>query len=315
MSKFTLLDLAKRILEREGRPMTTEEIWEAATRDEKRNFKGKTPWRSIGARVYVDMRDNPDSPFVKIDSKPRKFYLRDKVTDSELEKIVVAEKGKVQPPKKPGYKERDLHPFLSFFAYTYLLAYTKTIRHEKSQRRTRYAQWLHPDMVGVYFPIDQWEEEVLDLAKEIGSPSIKLFSFEIKRELSFSTLRESFFQAVSNSSWANEGYLVVAELDQDSEFLSELKRLSTAFGIGVIRLDLEDPDASELLLPAGESPELDWETIDKLAYENDDFSDFLRRIRTDFSSNEARKEKYDKVYEPEELVKRFKRQMKARSLK
>jgi hypothetical protein len=33
----------------------------------------------------------------------------------------------------------------------------------------------------------------------------------MKKELNFSNLRESYFQAVSNSSWANEGYLVTAE--------------------------------------------------------------------------------------------------------
>lgn len=44
------------------------------------------------------------------------------------------------------------------------------------------------------------------------------------------------FQAVSNSSWANEGYLVVLQ-EIDSEVLSELRRLNQSFGIGVIKLE------------------------------------------------------------------------------
>lgn len=70
-------------------------------------------------------------------------------------------------------------------------------------------------MVGVYFPVEDWESEVIDISKEIGSIGIKLFSYEIKRELNFNNLRESYFQAVSNSSWANEGYLVAAEVETD----------------------------------------------------------------------------------------------------
>ncbi len=162
-------------------------------------------------------------------------------------------------------------------------------------------------MVGVYFPIEEWKSEVIDFAKEVGSPSLILYSFEIKRELGFHNLRESFFQAVSNSSWANEGYLVTANLHQDEELFSELKRLSAAFGIGIIRLDINDMDSSEVILPAKHNNELDWETMNKLADENPDFRGFLKRVKVDLSSKEIRKEKYDKVYKSEELMKRLKK--------
>ena len=59
--------------------------------------------------------------------------------------------------------------------------------------------------------------------------------------------REFFFQAVSNSSWANEGYLVAAEIIQDDELLSELECLSIAFGIGIIQLDITDIDALNIV--------------------------------------------------------------------
>ena len=50
-----------------------------------------------------------------------------------------------------------------------------------------------------YYP--DWREEVLNLNQTTGGIAVKLYSFEIKKELSFSNLREAFFQAVSNSSW------------------------------------------------------------------------------------------------------------------
>jgi len=309
MNKLTFKELTKKILEEEKRPLTVEEIWESALKKGYDKFcgtQGKTPWRTIGAQIYVDIRDNQDSPFVKIDSKPRKFFLKTLVSNTELKEIEEKERGKVEGPKKLKYSERELHPFLTYFAYAYMSVYTKTIYHEKSNKK-KYSQWLHPDMVGVYFPIEEWKSEVMDFAREIGSPSVILYSFEIKRELGFHNLRESFFQAVSNSSWATEGYLVAANMDQDEELLSELKRLSTAFGIGIIKLDIDDPDSSEIILPAKHKSELDWDTINKLADENSDFRGFLKRIKIDISSKEIRKEKYDKIFEREELIRKIKK--------
>ncbi len=138
------------------------------------------------------------------------------------------------------------------------------------------------------------------------SVAIKLFSFELKRDLTFANLRESFFQTVSNSSWANEGYLVAAEISGDEEFRTELRRLSTSFGIGVIHLHIDDPDASEILFPARTRENLDWDAINKLTI-NADFREFLRRVRIDISSNEIRKEKYERVLEREALIKSIRR--------
>ena len=151
-------------------------------------------------------------------------------------------------------------------------------------------------MVGAYFPIEDWEEEVLDFSKILGTATIRLYSFELKRELNFQNIRQSFFQAVSNSSWANEGYLVASQIDTDEEFLIELKRLSTSFGIGILKIDMMDPDSSQIIYPAKYKSELDWENINKLAVENPDFKEFLKRVKIDLNSKEIRKELYDKIY-------------------
>ena len=157
-------------------------------------------------------------------------------------------------------------------------------------------------MVGCYFPIGEWEPEVIEFSSTMGSCPLKLFSFELKKALNFGNLREAFFQTVSNSSWAHESYLVAAEISTDEDFRAELRRLSTSFGVGVIRLDVADPDASEILFPPQTREYLDWETINKLSTMNPDFRDFLKRVKTDISSKEIRKEKYDKVLEVEELI-------------
>jgi hypothetical protein len=141
----------------------------------------------------------------------------------------------------------------------------------------------------------------MHLNKALGSPAVKLISFELKRQVNLTTLREYFFQTVSNSSWANESYLVAAEFSDNVDFRNELARLSNSFGIGVIYLDIEDPNSSEILFPARFRENLDWETINKLTM-NSDFKRFLDRIKTDVGSDEVRDEWYDKVLSEEDLV-------------
>ena len=51
---------------------------------------------------------------------------------------------------------------------------------------------------------------------------------------------------------------------------------------------------------------LDWDTLNKLAAMNGDFSEFLKRVKTDFTSREIRREKDDKVFDLEELRKLIK---------
>ena len=307
MERWTFLELAKKVLEEEKKPLSPVEIWEIAKSkgyDSNVGSQGKTPWRSIGAQIYVNIRDKKDCPFVKIDSKPRRFYLRSLIKEGEdLE--VIAEQVPALPPSKFEYLEKDLHPFLAYYGYYYLSAYLKTIRHSRSEKR-EFGEWVHPDMVGCYFPLEEWKPEVIEFGSTIGNIAIKLFSFEIKRELNFSNLRESFFQTVSNSSWANECYLVASEISNDDDFLDELKRLSSSFGIGVIRIDVEDPDSTEILFPAKYKEYLDWDMINKLTI-NPDFRDFLKRIKIDISSKEIRKEKYDKISSKEDLIKLVKK--------
>ena len=304
---LTFKELAKKILEEEKRPLTASEIWKIAVEkgyDKLCNSKGKTPERTLAAQLYTDTK-RQDSIFLRIGQKPIKFFLKslkENITHNNKSPVIPQEEEHLS--QRISYRERDLHALLTYFVRETFNIYTKTIYHERSRRKS-YTQWLHPDMVGVYFLIEDWEEEVANFAKEIGFTAVILFSYEIKRELNFNNLRESFFQAVSNSSWANEGYLVAAEIETDTEFLLELKRLSTSFGIGVIKLDTADPDASEILFPAKRKEELDWDTINKLASDNPDFKEFLRRVRIDLSTRELRIESYDKLLAKEELIKKF----------
>ena len=300
---MTFLELAERVLRETNKPLNSEEIWAISIQkgyDKIIGSKGKTPYNSIAAQVYVNMRDNPKSPFLVTDTRPKKFSLKSFGTPPTLD----FQKGGDIPTqsieKKFEFLEKDLHPFLSYFAFYYLNCYTKTLNHSKSKKE-EFGEWVHPDMTGCRFQLEEQKKETAEFSRAIGDTQLKIYSFELKRSLSFSNIREAFFQSVSNSSWANEGYLVAADISNDDDFRKVLRRLSSSFGIGIIQIDITDPDASEVVFPARFKEALDWDAIDNLTM-NLDFKDFLNRVKKDIESNEIYKEKYDKVYDKEKLI-------------
>lgn len=312
---MTFLELAEKVLEEKQIPMKSNEIWKFAIEkgyDKILGSLGKTPADTLGARLYTYVRDNPNAILTSTDSRPKKFFLKTfenvekRVEEAEQNEIKEIEKEtkQLQKLEKTAYLEKELHAVLAYYAYYYLRTYTKTINHSASTKK-EYGEWIHPDMVGCHFSIEDWQSELTEFSNTTGNPAFKLYSFELKRKITFANLREVFFQTVSNSSWANESYLVAAEIDSDDEFNNELKRLSTSFGIGIIKLDITNPDNSEILLPAQTRKNLDWEMMDKLTRMNKDFKEFLKRINNDIKSKEIRKEWYDKITDKEILIDNF----------
>ncbi|ANX01681.1 HrgA protein [Thermoclostridium stercorarium subsp. leptospartum DSM 9219] len=310
---YTFYDLAVDVLMTVRKPLTIYEIWEHGINlglAQKLGTSGKTPWQTLGARIYVDLKENPNTKFVQVSKRPAMFYLKELYGNSEdyqknEEKKVYLE-SKVNA--KPEYCEKDLHVLLTAFVYSnpHFNCYTRTILHENSKKAAKgYNKWLRPDMVGVYFPFDKYQNNVLKLLDTFKENSYKLFSFEIKIELNLSNLRQSYFQAVSNSSWANEGYLVALKIEDEPSLIDEIRRLNSAFGIGVIRLDAKNIEESEILFSARTNNTLDWETIDRLAEENPDFSDFIDNVIEDIKIGKV-KSKYDRILNADEYEKYIK---------
>jgi len=297
---MTFLELAERVLREQKRPLTANEIWTLATEtgyDKQLNSEGKTPFLTLSAQIYVNAKDNPKSPFAQTNSRPKKFYLKSQASQLDLSDTAIAKESTVVKKKRFDYLEKDLHSYLTFYAYSRLRCYTKTINHSHSTKK-EFGEWVHPDIVGCRFLFEDWKQEVYELSSSIGNISTQLLSFELKRELSSGNLRESFFQTVSNSSWANESYLVAAEISEEPDFRDELSRLSTSFGIGVIKLNLES--SSEVIYPAKYREALDWETINKLTM-NPDFKEFISNVKNDITSRKPHRKEYDQVQDLETL--------------
>ncbi|MCK8621488.1 hypothetical protein [Prevotella sp. E13-27] len=179
----------------------------------------------------------------------------------------------VTTPTQENYKERSLHRLLS----NYLLdqgILSKTIFHETSNRSDQAKKWVHPDMVGVQFN-DFQDPATRSFLKAANTKEyIYLYSYELKRTIENDhQLKEYFFQALSNSSWANYGYLVAFEINE--EVMEEMERLNRSFGIGVILLSPYTGE-TKVLFQARKN-ELDYYTIDKLCRLNDHFKDFITK--------------------------------------
>ena len=310
---YSFLELAEEVLKSASVPMTYQQCWEEGKTTgltKKVKTKGKTPWQTMGARLYVDVRDNANSRFIKVGKRPTRFFLKSRqmeLSEALLRKIEIADAKK--PESKATYHERDLHDLLTYYVYanpTFSRGrsiFTKTIFHEGS-RRKGYNEWVHPDLVGMYLPLDDWKQDVIKFNQLLDNNSIRLFSFELKKSLSKASYRESFFQAVSNSSWAHEGYLAAAEITQDDDLLAELERLLSSFGIGIIQLHLSDFNSSTVLFPARRRDMLDWETVNKLCEQNKDFAKLIQDVKIDFESERIHRSEYDVVLkEPEKYIK------------
>lgn len=320
---YSLLDFADDVLNLSDKPLMYKEIWDIGiTKDfyNKLQINGKTPWQSLGALLFVDVRDNENSRFIKVGKNPARFFLKKRQSELSNETIINIQKDEIKTEKNENkqlsFDERDLHPLLSYFAYTNIefnkskAIYTRTIYHETSKKGIGLNQWIHPDIVGFYIPIEEWNDTIFRLSKNINSNTLKFYSFELKKRIDKSNYRECFFQAVSNSSWANEGYLVASDIKQDDDLLSELERLSMSFGIGIIHLDLEDIDSSRVICLARYKENLDWELMNKLCEQNPDFEKFIMNVKIDFEGGRIHKHEYDHVMDIDEVEEYIKIKLK-----
>lgn len=171
------------------------------------------------------------------------------------------------------FDERSLHKlFCSYLRTRGIIA--KTIYHEKSSNKVDNNQkWIHPDIVGVQYEEFKNDATLALLKATEPKQSIHIYSYELKRRIENDyQLKKHYFQALSNSSWANFGYLVAFEINE--ELFEEMERLNNAFGIGIILMQAND---AKILYPAREKA-LDYNTIEKLNNLNPDFCEFIKKL-------------------------------------
>ncbi|MDR6561084.1 MULTISPECIES: hypothetical protein [unclassified Arcicella] len=241
------------------------------------DFKdAKTPMATVSA-LLGDFIRLGDTRVKRIkESGTYFYYLTKNEHQIDIEILTGELESKNAKPKNnrtKTYEERDLHKLLSSYLKNTEI-YSKTIFHEQSNGKDSNQIWIHPDMVGIKF-LNLQTKVSQNFLKSINRvDTFKLSSYEIKKEInSDSELKKAFFQAVSNSSWANYGYLVAFEFSDS--LTEEMARLNQSFGIGIIKLGA-NPYQSKILFQA-KYRDLDFKTIDKLCKINKEFEGFIEQ--------------------------------------
>lgn len=188
-------------------------------------------------------------------------------------------------------QEKDMYqPFIEClkndFDYT---IFAKRIDEKKTRKKEKGAfKWLHPDIVGIQRIGEDLCEETMDISRMFpnggtNKETIKFWSFELKKKVTLSNIREIFFQTLSNSSWANFTYLVYEEIDEQAE--EELKFLCNSYGVGAISFkeDINTDINYRIVQVAKESLTINWAFVDKLISSdkgsNSDFKDFMVLVK------------------------------------
>lgn len=298
---MTGLQLSEKVLKETGSPMSAFEIWEYAKSkgyDADCNLKGKTPDHTLGAQIYMNLQKKGDkSKFRKYSTRPQKFCLASlpQLPEKEIPR-------EFSYGSKIEFKEKDLHPLLVAFVNSddHFHANTKTIHEYHSEKRGKNGEkWMHPDLVAAHYSFQDYESVTSELAINLSEYVITLYSFEMKVNITNSNVREYYFQAVSNSSWANEGYLVAPIISDDA--LQQLQRLNASFGIGVIKLNTENVYESEILIPSKGNDSVDLGMVDDLTRINPEFREFIKNINNTLKTKDVIESQYDKVLDDDEL--------------
>lgn len=243
----------------------------------------KTPGSTISA-ILGDFIRNGDTRVKRIKQVggTYSYYLTKNEQNIGIEILSGDAEMPVKINKSKTYEERDLHKLLSSYLKN-ADTYSKTIFHEQSNGKDNNQIWTHPDMIGIKF-LNLQTKASQNFLKSINRvDTFKLSSYELKREInSDSELKKAFFQAVSNSSWANYGYLVAFEFSDSLN--EEMARLNQSFGIGIIELNA-NPYQSKVLYPSV-FRDLDFKTIDKLCKMNKEFEKFIEQTEKLMTANE-----------------------------
>jgi len=242
-------------------------------------------------QISAEIRPNlfPENSEIKINAgRPRRFYRTEKTDTEEITEAEEENSADKTGDSEPQLKEADLYPLLAEFLSSEYTIYSKRIDEKRSsnKRGENGNFWLHPDMVGLEVSSQNWHGNIKQCAGKFFHETASLSAYEVKLKLNSANLREAFFQAVSNSSWANYGYLVAAEIDDKIE--PELRLLANLHGIGIILLNTENPTESQIIIESGER-EIDWDSVNRIAKENKDFMEYITCVSETIANGRIKK--------------------------
>lgn len=240
------------------------------------------------------------------EGRPRLYYWTEKDADEEVataEQLFEVVDNLLPTPASSAavapilkLREHDLYPMLAVYLSAEHGVVAARIDEKRSSNKSGSGanEWLHPDLAGMEDLSFDWTRELRECAGVLAVRRARLWSFEVKLLINRSNVRKSYFQAVSNSSWAHFGYLVAEKIEGDGT-MKELIMLAATHGIGVVQLDSTAPTESQIVIPARERTEVDWDMCNRLTEENTDFVAYIERIKHFHQTGKLNRSEWERV--------------------
>ena len=155
------------------------------------------------------------------------------------------------------------------------------------------------------------DRSAMSVRSAAGLPSFSITTAKLKMHVTHDNFRESFYQCVSHSGWANSGALHIAGAISDGQLADEIRTLGALHGIGVTTYGLtpdgldQMPDTAELrklrdsefdalcarldiriLSPARPRTATDWAALESSAESNSDAAKLTGWLRRSLESGE-----------------------------
>ena len=144
------------------------------------------------------------------EGRPRKYYISALSDDEAAHHDVKQKSGRVARPANEERVEfeHELYPKLRAFLQAECDVHALRIdeKHSSNRNGPHGNHWLYPDLVGLEILSANWSQDVKECVKNYADKLTKIWSLKVKRHINRSNIRECYFQAVSNSSWANISY-------------------------------------------------------------------------------------------------------------
>lgn len=235
--------------------------------------------KQFHAGIKKWMKDNHE--LNSSEETPRTYWWENATSDNEASpQLEIVDKF----DETESQYEKDLYPMVAKYLWEMKSRKLYPMRiDEKKAANTNGKEgnkFLYPDLVALedLMPSNVWKENVRLGAIASGAPQSKIWSFEVKYEInSISDARKSYLQAITNSAWANYGYLVATKISTTA--FDELKLFHELHGIGVLLLDTGNPENDTVIkLSARERESVDWPMCNRIACQNKDFEQFLGKV-------------------------------------
>jgi hypothetical protein len=225
---------------------------------------------------FSAMSADPTSPIAKVD-QGQGYYLRTSPqpivasSDPALAEDTAPPTGSDGPAGRGDQWEEKFRSFFMRWSESSNL-YPMMVEHTRgAKQRAGINKWKFPDVVLLRWEVGavtdkgfRLAKDLLEVKRSLGEQPFRLTSAELKVELTASTLRESFFQCVSNSKWAHAAQLTVACKLTDEVVVEELRRLGASYDVSVVSFGL-DTDFLDNLPPAGQLRALPASDFERLA--------------------------------------------------